>query len=109
VAEACAWRIGADELSLVVRLTPRGGRDAIEGVECLADGQAVVKARVRAAAHDGEANAALVRLIARSLKVAPRQVSLAAGETARVKRLRVAGAGPALAAALEQIIGSDHA
>jgi uncharacterized protein YggU (UPF0235/DUF167 family) len=89
---------------LAVRLTPKGGRDAIDGVERLADDRPVLKARVRAAAIDGEANAALVRLLAKSLGVAPRQVSLVAGASARIKRLKIEGAGPALAAALERIV-----
>lgn len=104
MADEGPWRVVAGGLSLMVRLTPRGGRDAIDGVERLADGRAVLKARVRAAASDGEANAALVQLVAKSLKVAPRQVSLVAGDTARIKRLEVAGTGPALAAALEHML-----
>jgi uncharacterized protein YggU (UPF0235/DUF167 family) len=35
---------------LAVRLTPRGGRDAIDGIEQLSDGRRVLKVRVRAAA-----------------------------------------------------------
>jgi uncharacterized protein YggU (UPF0235/DUF167 family) len=62
-----------------------------------------VKVRVRAAASEGEANAALVKLIARSLGVAVRDVSLIAGATARLKRVRVSGAGATLAATLEKI------
>jgi uncharacterized protein YggU (UPF0235/DUF167 family) len=31
----CPWRIEADGLMLVVRLTPKGGRDAVETVEWL--------------------------------------------------------------------------
>ena len=58
---------GCGRRVLDVRLTPRGGRDAIEGVEQLADGRAVLKARVRAAPSEGEANAALCRLIADAL------------------------------------------
>jgi len=58
---------------------------------------------VRAAASEGEANAALVKLIARSLGVAVRDVSLIAGATARLKRVRVSGAGATLAATLEKI------
>jgi uncharacterized protein len=108
VSDAAPWHVVSDGLALVVRLTPRGGRDAIEGVERLADGRAVLKARVRAAATDGEANAALVRLVAKSLKVAPRDVSLVAGETARIKRLKVAGVGPALAAALEAMLAAER-
>ena len=53
-----------------MRLTPKGGRDAIDGIEQLADGRAVLKVRVRAAASEGEANAALVKLVAKALGVA---------------------------------------
>jgi uncharacterized protein YggU (UPF0235/DUF167 family) len=41
----------------MVRLTPKGGWDAVDGIEQLADGRSVLKVRVRAAASDGEANA----------------------------------------------------
>jgi uncharacterized protein len=97
------WRIEADGLALAVRLTPKGGRDAVETVERLADGRSVLKVRVRAAASEGEANAALVKLIAKTLGVAPRDVSLVAGASARLKRLKIGGAGTTLAAALEKV------
>jgi uncharacterized protein (TIGR00251 family) len=97
------WRIEADGLLLVIRLTPRGGRDAIDGVAQLADGRSVLKVRVRAAASEGEANAALMKLIAKALCVAARDVSLVAGASARLKQLRIAGAGATLAATLEKI------
>jgi uncharacterized protein (TIGR00251 family) len=98
-----AWSPTPDGIVVLVRLTPRGGRDAIEGVEQLADGRSVLKARVRAAASEGEANAALIKLLAKALGVAARDVRLAAGATARLKRVHVAGAGTMLAAALEKI------
>ena len=97
------WTATADGLVVAVRLTPKGGRDAIEGVAQRADGQCVLKVRVRAPAIEGEANAALVKLVAQKLGTAPRNVALIAGETARIKRLKIAGAGPALAAALEKL------
>lgn len=86
-----------------MRLTPKGGRDAIDGIEQLADGRSALKVRVRAAPHEGEANAALVRLLAKSLGVPLRQVSIAAGATVRLKRVRVAGAPAALASAMESL------
>lgn len=97
------WRIETGSITLAVRLTPRGGRDAIDGIESLADGRRVLKARVRAAASEGTANAALIALIAKALGVAQRDVQVVAGATARVKRVRVAGTGAALAARLEKI------
>ena len=99
------WTATADSLIVTVRLTPKGGRDALDGIEVLADGRAVVKARVRAAPSEGAANAALVRLIADALDVAPRDISVVAGATARIKRIRIAGDGKALAASLDRLTG----
>jgi uncharacterized protein len=97
------WVAVAGGVALTVRLTPKGGRDAIDGIEQMADGRAVIKIRVAAPPSEGEANDALIRLIAKAVGVAPRDVTLAAGATARVKRLTIAGDGPMLIAALEKM------
>jgi uncharacterized protein YggU (UPF0235/DUF167 family) len=99
------WSVTPAGLTVTVRLTPRGGRDAIDGIEQRADGQCVLKARVRAAATEGEANAALTALMARAAGVPPRSVALVSGATARTKRLTIAGHGPTLTAALEKACG----
>jgi uncharacterized protein (TIGR00251 family) len=95
------WSVIADGIMVTIRLTPKGGRDAIERIDRLADGRTVVKARVRAAPSEGAANAALIRLMAETLDTPARNVSLAAGATARLKQIKVVGDGAALAAALE--------
>jgi uncharacterized protein YggU (UPF0235/DUF167 family) len=94
------WRMEAGGLALLVRLTPKSGRDAVDGIGQLADGTVVLRARVRAAAHEGAANTALQKLIADVVSVAPRRVQLVAGLTARTKRLKIAGDGAKLAVAL---------
>ena len=43
------WLRTGDGVSVAVRLTPKGGRDAIDGIETLSDGRAVLNVRVRAA------------------------------------------------------------
>ncbi len=101
------WSASAHGLSLAVRLTPKGGRDAIDGIEALADGRAVLKVRVRAAPSEGEANAALVRLLARSLGLPTRAVVIAAGTTARIKRIAIDGDAVLLSAKLEKLAGND--
>ncbi|MGB8529557.1 MAG: DUF167 family protein [Rhodoplanes sp.] len=107
-ADRCApWAIVDDGLIVTVRLTPRGGSDAIDGVETLADGRAVLKARVRAAPSDGAANAALIALLAKALRVAPRRITIVAGESARIKRVRISGTGPELATALGAFAGGQ--
>lgn len=102
-APARPWIVTPDGITLTVRLTPKGGRDAVDGIEQLSDGRHVVKVRVRAAASEGEANAALLKLVARTVGVAPRDVELVAGTTSRLKRLKIAGTGTALAAVLEKL------
>ena len=103
---AVPWRSEASGLVLSVRLTPRSDREAIDGITQLADGKAVLQARVRAPPSDGQANAALVRLIAATLGVPQRDVSLVAGESARLKRVKVSGSAAGLAAALAKICTS---
>lgn len=96
------WAGTPDGLALTVRLTPKGGRDVIDGIERMADGRAVLKCRVRAAASEGAANAALIRLIAAAADVAPSRVTLTGGATARVKQLMIFGDVPMLIVALEK-------
>ena len=78
-------------MRLTVRVTPRGGRDAVEGWIADADGRPVLKLRVAATAADGAANAAVVALVAKSLRIPKSAVRIAGGETARVKRLEIDG------------------
>jgi uncharacterized protein (TIGR00251 family) len=86
-------------LRLAVRLTPRGGRDAIEGFSEDEAGRPVLKVRVAAPPVEGEANAALIRLIAKALGVPRGAVRLVSGETARLKVLEIDGIDDAQARA----------
>lgn len=97
------WRATDEGVTLSVRLTPKGGRDAVDGVEIMSDGKPVLKARVRAAPEDGKANAALVELIARALRVPRSCIEIAAGHTSRVKTLEISGDGAELAEALAKV------
>ena len=81
----------AGAIVLAVRLTPRAGRDAIDGKAVLSDGREVVLARVRAVPERGGANDALIRLIADVLAVPKSAVTIDSGATARLKQVRVAG------------------
>jgi uncharacterized protein (TIGR00251 family) len=85
------YRHHGDGLELRVRLTPKSSRDGIEGVETAADGRSHLKARVRAVPEDGKANKALVKLLAKELRVPAGSVTLVSGDTARLKTLRLEG------------------
>jgi uncharacterized protein (TIGR00251 family) len=98
------WSAAADGLRLSVRLTPKSSRDGIDGIETLADGRSVLKVRVRAVPESGEANAALIRLLAKSLKLPGSSVSLESGATARLKLLRLSGDPDELAGKLAALV-----
>lgn len=92
----------AEGVTLSVRLTPRGGADRVEGVTA-AGGRPCLAVRVAAAPAEGAANRALVRLLADALGVPKGAVTFLSGETARVKRLRIAGDPATLAGRLALI------
>ena len=94
---------GPAPVRFCVRLTPKGGRDAVEGWAKGADGAVHLKARVRAVPEDGKANAALIGLLAEILTVPKSAVRIAGGETARLKRIEVAGEAKTLTARLQAL------
>jgi uncharacterized protein (TIGR00251 family) len=85
------WRYSTDGISVALRVTPRGGRDDIDGLETLADGRKVVKVRVRAIADGGEANRAVTELLAKALRVPRANVRILSGATSRLKQIAVDG------------------
>jgi uncharacterized protein len=100
------WRETPDGVELAVRLTPRGGVACIDG---LADhgGRPCLKVRVPAPPVEGAANAALIAFLAETLDLPRSAVTLVAGERARVKRLRLRGAG--VAARLAALLPPERA
>ena len=72
--------------SLRIRLTPRGGRDAVLGWQ-----GDVLRVRVAAPPAEGRANEALLTLLARRLAVPRHALILTHGSASRHKRVEVAG------------------
>lgn len=85
------WRYGAQGVSVVLNVTPRGGRDAIDGVETMANGKSVMKVRVRAIAEGGSANAAVIDLLSDALRVPKRSIRVLSGATSRHKQIAIDG------------------
>jgi uncharacterized protein (TIGR00251 family) len=90
-------------LKFRVRLTPKGGRDQIEGWWTDSAGQTALKARVAAPPEDGKANTALVALLARALDVRKSDVRIASGAASRLKTIEIEGDEAELSARLEQV------
>ena len=84
------WRAGAGCVIVRVRVTPKSSLEAVEGVGATAEGAAFL-ARVRSVPSEGEANAALERLVARWLDVPKSAVRLTHGAKSRVKSLTISG------------------
>ena len=61
---------------------------------------------MRATPQDGEANAALIKLIAKTLRIPATAIRLESGATARLKTLVLTADAEALAAALAAIAGA---
>jgi uncharacterized protein YggU (UPF0235/DUF167 family) len=102
------WRTAVKGISVALRVTPRGGRDGIDGIETLADGRSVVKLRVRAVADGGEANRAVTELLARALGVPKANVRLLSGATSRLKQVAIDGDPAKLADALRALTSSKN-
>jgi uncharacterized protein len=98
-----AWRYSSQGVSVALRVTPRGGRDDIDGLETLADGRTVLKIRVRAIAEGGEANRAVTELIAKALGVPKARVRILSGATSRLKQVAVEGDPAKLGDALRKL------
>jgi uncharacterized protein len=97
------WRYSTQGISVALRVTPRGGRDDIDGVETLANGRSVVKVRVRAIADGGEANRAVTELVAKALGVTKASVRILSGTTSRLKQIAVDGDPAKLGAMLREL------
>jgi uncharacterized protein (TIGR00251 family) len=97
------WRYSATGISIALRVTPRGGRDDIDGIETLSDGRSVLKVRVRAIADGGEANRAVLGLLAKALDVSKTSVRLLSGATSRQKQIAVDGDPARLGEALRRL------
>lgn len=98
------WKKFDDHVRLAIRLTPNGGRDAIDGIESDGEGGMLLKARVTAVPEKGKANKALIALVAKSLGIAKSSVSIASGDTARKKILRINGDPEDLIEKLERLL-----
>lgn len=76
---------------LPVRLTPGASADRIDGWDVDAEGRPVLRVRVRARPVEGEANAALLKLLAKALGVPKSAVALDRGGQSRTKMISVDG------------------
>ena len=105
MGESAPYGVNVSGIRLAVRLTPKARRAAIRGIARAADGAAYVKAGVTAPAEGGKANRALIKLLARELRLPASTMHIAAGATARQKSVQIAGDPAQLRKRLELFCG----
>ena len=92
----------AGGLRVRLRVQPGARRETVEGLVALPGGQVALAVRVHAPPEGGKANAALVKLLARTWKLPKSAISIVAGHRRRRKVLLVSGDPAALESKLRE-------
>jgi uncharacterized protein len=100
------WRAAKGGLVLNVRLTPKSSRDGVHGLKDAPDGQRL-GVTVRAIPDKGEANAALIAVLAKWLGVPKDRLELAAGGKSRSKSVAIAGDAAEIARLIEEKLKAE--
>ncbi len=81
----------AEGLRVALRVQPGASRARIDGPARLDDGRVVLKVRVTEPPEGGKANAAVIKLLAKTWKVPKSSLRVIAGHGGRRKTLLIAG------------------
>jgi uncharacterized protein len=73
-------------IQITLKVTPRSGKNIVVGFE-----GDYLKVRLKAIPEKGNANLALIELLADFFGVAPSKITLTAGQTSRFKRVIISG------------------
>jgi len=84
-------REGANGFTLFIRLTPKAARNTIQGVSEQADGKLYLNIQISAVPENGKANKALLKFLAKTLKLPISAIELSRGHTSRFKQLELRG------------------
>ncbi|CAN5310246.1 hypothetical protein BH10PSE13_BH10PSE13_24310 [soil metagenome] len=94
-------RWAGEDMLLSIRLTPRSSAAKVGGLWIDAKGDGWLSTSVTAPPDKGRANAALIDLLAATLDLPRSSISLEAGATSRLKRIRIARGDAATAQRIE--------
>jgi len=74
---------------VIIHLTPKASHNKVEGWALDSEGQKVLRVKVTAVPEGGKANAALIKLLSKHLRIAKSKISLIRGETSRIKHVEI--------------------
>jgi len=89
---------------LTVRVKPGLSRARDIKVVDIGDGKRAVEVSVAADAREGKANRALIERLADEFGVGKKQISIAAGETGRIKIVEITGSPSKLTARIAELL-----
>ncbi len=89
---------------LFIRVTPRSAQAGLAGLHTGADGKLSLQVKVRAQPEKGKANEAAIELLAEALDLPKRAFAIIAGETDRLKTVRITGDATAIRQKLSDLI-----
>lgn len=85
-------------MRLLVHLTPNAARDGLDRIDKNASAEARLRVTVTTVPEKGKANKALVKLLAKKLRLPKSAIQIIAGHHARDKTLLITGDTPSLTA-----------
>jgi uncharacterized protein (TIGR00251 family) len=80
------WAVHSQGYAIAIKVTPNAKRTEI--LPMVAD-EPCLRVKVTAVPEDGKANDAVIRLIAKTLGIAPSRIQVLSGHTSRQKRLLI--------------------
>jgi uncharacterized protein (TIGR00251 family) len=93
---------------LFIRVTAKSARQEIAGIFAGVDGKLSLQVKVRAQPEKGKANEAAIELLADALGLPKRAFAITAGETDRLKTIRITGDAAAIRQKLITLIGDKR-
>ncbi len=97
-----------DGLRLFARVTPSAAKDEVVGLWHGEGDETRLAVKVTAPPDKGKANAAVIKLLSKSLGLPKSSVSIIAGETSRRKTLALAGDEAKIAEVTRSLIGENE-
>ena len=91
---------------LSIRLTPKASADRLQGIAADSDGNRRLKVQVRALPEDGKANAALLKLLAKTFKCPKTSLTVVSGATDRNKVVDIHGDPKDLSARIGPVLAA---
>lgn len=101
------WRPVSDGVVLEVRVIPKASANAVQGLHESSDGVLSLKVKVRAQPEQGKANAGVIEVLSKALKVPKSRFEVVSGSTQPRKSLLIRGEASDITKKLEKLLADQ--